>query len=210
MLEQFTRFPVTRKTYPQFFSKIAIDPEITFRGFPCWMWTANLAKGYGRIKIQRRSWSAHRLVHEWFVAMIPKGMHIDHLCRRPRCVNPIHLEIVPPRINCLRGEGVAARNAAKTHCVNGHPFAGANLVVQNAQGHRACLTCRRAIMKRHDLKRRPPKGIPTHCKNGHELTPDNIYHRNGNTHSRRCRTCRRLGMERFHQNHPKEVPRFQH
>ena len=45
------------------------------------------------------------------------------------------------RENLLRGETITARNAAKTHCVRGHPFDEQN--TRYALGGRICRTCKR-------------------------------------------------------------------
>lgn len=53
---------------------------------------------------------------------IPDGLVLDHLCRNRACINPNHLEPVSTRVSILRGEGVMARHARKTHCPHGHPY----------------------------------------------------------------------------------------
>lgn len=40
---------------------------------------------------------------------IAPGMHIDHKCRNPRCVNPAHLEPVTPSENMRRGRATRLR-----------------------------------------------------------------------------------------------------
>lgn len=62
----------------------------------CWLWTgAKNSKGYASVTNGKgRSALAHRMVYEMFVAPIPEGLTIDHLCRIHRCINPEHLEPV--------------------------------------------------------------------------------------------------------------------
>jgi hypothetical protein len=40
--------------------------------------------------------------YETFVGPIPEGYEVDHRCRNPICINPGHLEAVPPAINLSR------------------------------------------------------------------------------------------------------------
>jgi hypothetical protein len=47
---------------------------------------------------------------------------------------------VTPRENILRGIGPAAKNSVKTHCPQGHEYAGENLIITN-RGDRYCRTC---------------------------------------------------------------------
>lgn len=114
----------------------------------CWLWTgAHSPVGYGQFWVgPGRKWMpAHRFAYEYFVAPIPAGLEVDHLCRNPPCVNPAHLEVVTSRENVLRSDGVAAKNGAKTHCINGHEFTPENTRVYLFRGgwHRACRECQR-------------------------------------------------------------------
>lgn len=110
----------------------------------CWVWSgAPNTSGYGMLRIDRKtSQLAHRVGYELLVGPIPEGLQLDHLCRNRLCVNPAHLEPVDSRTNTLRGETLAARQAAQTHCVHGHPFSGENLTVTRF-GKRRCNTCNR-------------------------------------------------------------------
>jgi hypothetical protein len=72
---------------------------------PCWLWTGRVkANGYGTFFPSRREcWSAHRWAYAALVGPIPEGLHLDHLCERPRCVNPAHLDPVSGWVNQARG-----------------------------------------------------------------------------------------------------------
>jgi hypothetical protein len=113
-------------------------------GQDCWEWNGGMhRKGYGVFWDGSKLRKAHRYSYELFRGAIAIGLTLDHLCRNRKCVNPDHLEPVTNRVNIMRGEGIASRNARKTHCLRGHPLEGKNLLI-DSQGYRQCRKCYRA------------------------------------------------------------------
>jgi hypothetical protein len=121
----------------------------------CWLWTLSVftRTGYARIAVPGPTGTvtrlAHRVSYETFVGPVPDGLHLDHLCRVRRCINPQHLEPVTPRENLLRSPAApAALNAAKTHCPRGHAYTADNTYTtpdgRSGRICRACVSTRRA------------------------------------------------------------------
>ena len=107
----------------------------------CWRWLGATTKGYGQFWDNKRSPAkAHRVAYEMCVGPIPEGLHIDHLCCNPICVNPEHLEPVTNRENVQRG---FRRRPRRAHCSKGHPLAGDNLLLyEYSYGtYRTCRKC---------------------------------------------------------------------
>jgi hypothetical protein len=114
----------------------------------CWQWTgADDGNGYGTIDVEGTPRKTHRVAYLLFRGTIPEGMEPDHLCRNRRCINPWHLELVTKRENILRGEGLAAKNARKTHCKHGHLLQGDDVYTNPITGKRACRVCGRGHEK---------------------------------------------------------------
>jgi hypothetical protein len=122
---------------------------------PCWVWTANRVGGYGTVTRSGKVRKAHRVAWELMIGSVPEGLDLDHLCRVRHCVNPAHLEPVTRRENILRGEGIAAKRAAQTHCVNGHEFTHENTINHKSDPPhlRHCRECAR-IRQREWIRRK--------------------------------------------------------
>lgn len=135
------------------------DPSVLFwakvdKTKGCWLWTAAKTwNGYGVFRLspsssgQRRMAYAHRWAYEHLVGPIPNGLTLDHLCMERACVNPAHLEPITNAENNRRGNSLSARNARKTHCVNGHEFTDQN-TYRRPDGDRDCRTCRSEAVRR--------------------------------------------------------------
>lgn len=128
-----------------FWAKVAGDDPLG-----CWLWGGGkTAGGYGVFGSHGTQTTAHRWAYEALIAPIPEGLHIDHLCRVRACVNPWHMEPVPPSVNTAR----RPMPPLKTHCVHGHPFNEQNTYYQGTK--RTCRECNRIA----SLRKRTP-GVP--------------------------------------------------
>lgn len=125
-------------------------------GTGCHIWIGCRVNGYGRVRDGGTSRPAHRVRYEREIGPVPDGMDLDHFaCDNPACCNPRHVRPVTTRENVLRSDCVAARNLAKTHCPQGHPLEGDNLVRASlARGERRCLVCRDRQNAEQHAKRR--------------------------------------------------------
>ena len=133
----------------------------------CWTWQGSKdGNGYGHFRLcSGRLVHAHRLAYFWIVGPVPEGKDLHHTCNRGReaCMNPFHLEPLTRKEHIHRGNGIAAINARKTHCIRGHPLSGYNLVIDRTGG-RQCRTCLNATRRRYRAN----------CKMKHQKTVQTI------------------------------------
>lgn len=99
--------------------------------------------GYARQWHEGKNLRVHRIVFNLTHGELPRHLVPDHLCRVRCCLNVNHMEPVTWKENVLRGIGITAENARKTHCNNGHAFEGNNLgsLGQKSDHQRICRKC---------------------------------------------------------------------
>lgn len=110
----------------------------------CWAWQgAKIRGGYASAYWEGKQRALHKALNP-----PPKGLECDHLCCRPECIRPSHIDHVTHAENIRRliERGRAGRrgerNRIKTSCVNGHEFSPEN-TLPNAYGKgRRCRTCK--------------------------------------------------------------------
>lgn len=118
----------------------------------CWTWTAALRPdGYGAFNAGGKAVRSHVWAWEQEHGPVPEGLELDHLCRRPSCVRPSHLEAVTHAENSRRG--LAGKyQAERTHCPAGHAYDEANTRVR-PRG-RACRACGNEADRRRRRERK--------------------------------------------------------
>jgi hypothetical protein len=123
----------------------------------CWLWTgAKVSKGYGSIRIDRKTCAAHRVAWELeYGSRVPEDLTLDHRCRTRNCVRPSHLEAVTDEENNRRRIEFykSIVRPTLTHCVQGHELCADNVYV-TPKGTRRCRICIRQAGRKHDEKRR--------------------------------------------------------
>jgi hypothetical protein len=156
----------------------------------CWIYPGyRTAQGYGQAWHKGHREYAHRAIYEIMIGPIPEGYELDHfVCDNGPggCCNPFHCRPVTHRENMLRSNGMAARNAAITHCRRGHKYSPENTYISR-EGQRRCVQCNRdrslavyyAKRASGEIVVRPDYW--THCKRGHPKEPGH----------RGCRQCSR-------------------
>jgi hypothetical protein len=122
----------------------------------CYIWMGAFIGNYPVCKnpATGKNEYAHRLMYKEFVEYISPAVELHHVCRRPACINPSHMQVTSPSNH---PDGAPNVNRTKTHCIKGHEFTPENTYTYN--GKRQCRKCVNSYpRKRGTHKGYRPKG----------------------------------------------------
>lgn len=114
---------------------------------------------YPNIGHRGKTWRGNRLVWTLVNGPIPEDKNVCHSCDNTKCLNPDHLwlgthsENMQDKISKNRDH-----NLVKTHCSQGHPFSGDNLIIRKS-GARSCRQCMRVFWNKFDAKNREARRV---------------------------------------------------
>lgn len=118
----------------------------------CWISSKRGSNGYAiNTTVKMYKANAYRLIYMMMVGPIPEGHDLDHTCDNGPggCVNWHHLTPSTHRYNVLRStENIMGKHIRLTHCPQGHPYEGDNLVFEGNGRFRRCKICQREKNKR--------------------------------------------------------------
>lgn len=113
---------------------------------------------YSKKRLNGKSHPAHRVAWMAVHGPIPDGLFVCHKCDNPKCINVHHLFLGTHKDNMqdMVRKG-RHKEQLKTHCPQGHPYAGDNLAI-NFKGWRRCLRCHADGEARRRARKKNDKG----------------------------------------------------
>lgn len=103
----------------------------------CVVWTGpTTAEGYARFKVDRRMVFVHRYVWERENGPVPDGMHVDHTCWEPSCVNLDHLRLATPMQNAWNRNGARSGSGTGVRGVSRYDYGAGYVANVRCAGRR--------------------------------------------------------------------------
>ncbi len=116
--------------WDRFWSKVQQQDE-------CWLWTASvLSSGYGCVRVNGKTRTAHTLAWELTCGLIPCGLFVCHTCDVRRCCRPSHLFLGTAQDNNDDGRRKGRITSAK-HPASGESHPSAKLSDDDVRNIRA-------------------------------------------------------------------------
>lgn len=109
--------------------------------YGCWLFKGSLRSGYGRIQVNKKLESVHRISWIIYRGPIPEGLFVLHHCDVRNCINPDHLFLGTKKDNYddMYNKGRSYQQSKNIYCSRGHTMDDA---YTTPQGKRMCRTCK--------------------------------------------------------------------
>lgn len=159
--------------------------KYTLSNTGCWEWNGYLNKGgYGKIKINKKTISAHRYSYTIHKGEIEGSLIVCHSCDNPKCVNPGHLFL-----------GTHADNTHDSQNKGRRPLTPHPSESYYAQGCRCfdCKKCHSEYMKEYERKNKMQQNEKR--KNWRRMKmKDESYRKNFNEYKKLWRQKQKLKL----------------
>lgn len=94
MFKMHKALRITHEVRSSFWSRVARNAQKA-----CWQWQGSKnGQGYGKMVINGKHHSAHRVAYIMAFGYIPEGHDVVHTCDNHLCVNPMHLKAQTNRV----------------------------------------------------------------------------------------------------------------